>query len=80
MPRGRQERGLRRDGRVTDITVQTLDGRLPDRQEDLGIFLQCNCSQGAKVFADHIARTTPVLRDSTVSRVVNAVCDSGPVL
>ena len=66
--------------RAKDITVQSLDGRLPDRQEDLGLFLQCNCSQGAKVIADHFARTTSVPRDSTVLGVVNAVCDSGPVL
>ena len=32
------------------------------------------------MIADHFTRTTSVLRDSTVLSVVNAVCDSGPVL
>ena len=66
--------------RETDVTFQTLDARLPDSQEDLGLPLQCSCSQEAKVIADHFARTRSVLRDSTVLSVVNALCDSGPVL
>jgi len=37
------------------------------------------CSQEAKVIADHFARTTSVLRNSTVLSVFNAVCDSGPM-
>ena len=58
----------------------TLDGHLPDSQEDLGLPLQFNCSQEAKVIADHFARITSMLRDSTVLSVVNAVCNSEPVL
>ena len=50
------------------------------RQEDLGLPLQFNCSREAKVIADYFARTTSVLRDSTAESVVNAVCDSGPML
>ena len=70
-------------GRATDVTVQTLDGRLPDSQEDredLGLPLQLHCSQEAKVIADHFARITSLRRDSTVLSVVNTVCDSGPFL
>ena len=52
-------------GRATDVKVQTEDARLPDSEEDLALPLQCNCSQEAKVIADHFARTTSVLRDST---------------
>ena len=48
MPRGRQERGLRGYGRAMDVTFQTLDGRLPDSQEDLGLPLQFNCSSGGE--------------------------------
>ena len=64
----------------THVIFQTLDGRLPDSQEDPGLSLPSNCSQVANVVGDHFARTTSVLRDSTVLSVVNAVCDSGPVL
>ena len=64
-------------GRATEVTALTLDGRRPDGQEDLGILLQLNCSQEARVIADHFARTTA--SGSTAWRVVNAVCDSGPV-
>ena len=82
MPRGRQERGLRR--------VRTSDGRhFPDAKrasagrsggpEDRGLPLQFNCSQEVTVIADHFARTASVVRDSTVLSVINAVCDSGPV-
>ena len=67
-------------GRATDVTFQRLDGRLPDSPEDRELPLQFNCSQEVKVIADYFARTTSVLRDSTVMSVVNAVCDSGPVL
>ena len=67
-------------GLAADVTFQTLDGRLSDSQEDLGLSLRFNCSQEAKVVRDHFARTTSMLRDSTVLGVVNAVCDSGPVL
>ena len=67
MPRGRQERELRRvragNGRhFSDVTFQTLDARLPDSQEDRGLPLQCNCSQEGKVIAGHFARTRSVLR------------------
>ena len=68
---GRQECGLRQ--RRTSL----LDGRLPDSKEDLGLPLQLNCSQEAKMNADHFARITSV---STVLSVVNAVCNSEPVL
>ena len=83
MPRGRQERGLRRvgtsDGRHFSDARRASAGQ-SGRPEDLGLPLRFNCSQEAKVIADHFARTTSVLRDSTVLSVVNAVCDSGPVL
>ena len=83
MPRGRQERGLRRvwtsNGRHFSDAGRASAGQSAG-QEDLGLPLQCNCSQEVKVIADHFARITSVLRDSTVSSVVNAVCDSGPVL
>ena len=91
VPRGRQERGLRRlrtsNGRHCSDAGRASAGQ-SGGQEDLGLPLQFHCSQGAKVIAD-FARTTSVLGDSTVlSRntytrdwsVVNAVCDSGPVL
>ena len=83
MPRGRQERGLRRvwtsNGRHFSDARRASPGQ-SGGQEDLGLPLQSNCSQEVKVIADHFARTTSVLRDSTVLSVVNAVCDSGPVL
>ena len=55
-------------GRATDVTFQTLDGRLPDSQEDLRLPLQFNFSEEAKVIADHFVRTASVLRDSTAYR------------
>ena len=77
MPRGRRECGLRR---ATDVTAKLASAGQSGGQEDLGLPLQLNCSQEAKVIADHFARITSMLRDSTVLGVDNAVCDSGPVL
>ena len=77
MPRGRRECGLRR---ATDVTAKLASAGQSGGQEDLGLPLQLNCSQEAKVIADHFARITSMLRDSTVLSVVNAVCNSEPVL
>ena len=55
MPRGRQERGLRRvqtgKGRHFSDARRASAGQSVG-QEDLGLPLQCNCSQEAKVIAD----------------------------
>ena len=77
MPRGRQERGLRRvwtsNGLHFSDARQASAGQ-SGGQEDLGLPLQCNCSQEVKVIADHFARTTSVLRDSTVLSVSSTPC------
>ena len=49
MPRGRRECGLRR---ATDVTAKLASAGQSGGQEDLGLPLQLNCSQEAKVVAE----------------------------
>ena len=80
--RGRQECGLRQvwtsNAHHFSDTRHVSAGQ-SGGQDDLGLPLQFNCSQEAKVITDRFTRTS-VLWGSTVLSVVHAVCASGPVL